>query len=76
MTTPKIPKAPAGLAVAGRKLWRWATGEWDLEGHEELLLLQACRCADYLDRLAAEAGRGTVTVHELPRRPGRKPRGD
>jgi hypothetical protein len=65
MTTRSTPKAPAGLAVAGRKLWRWATDEWDLEEHEELLLLQACRCADYLDRLADEAARGTVTVENF-----------
>lgn len=62
MTTAKVPKPPAGLGPAGRKLWLWATGEWDFLEHEELLLLQACRAGDYCDRLAAEAARGTVTV--------------
>jgi hypothetical protein len=62
MTTAKAPKAPAGLAVAGQKLWRSVTDLYDLEVYEELLLLQGCRCADQLDRLAAEAALGSVTV--------------
>ncbi|HVB77231.1 MAG TPA: hypothetical protein VNI34_05445 [Candidatus Nitrosotalea sp.] len=65
MNTAKAPKAPAGLAVAGRKLWRAVTDEYDLLAHEELLLLQACRCADHLDRLADEATHGTVTVENF-----------
>jgi hypothetical protein len=62
MTTAKVPKPPAGLAVAGRKLWASVTDLYDLEVHEELLLLQAARCADQLDRLAVEAASGPPTV--------------
>src|SRR5450759_5493583 len=63
--TSKIPKAPAvppGLAASGRKLWQSVTQEFDLEEYEKLLLLQASRCADHLDRLAEEAAAGSVTV--------------
>jgi hypothetical protein len=62
MTTAKAPKAPAGLAPAGRKLWASVTDLYDLEVYEELLLLQAARCVDQLDRLATEAASGPVTV--------------
>ncbi len=65
MTSPKgskAPASPAGLASAGRKLWQSVTQEFDLEEYEKLLLLQACRCADHLDRLAEEAAAGSVTV--------------
>lgn len=65
MTTPKrskAPASPAGLASAGRKLWQSVTQEYALDYHEELLLLQAGRCADHLDRLAADAAAGSVMV--------------
>jgi len=62
MTAAKAPKTPPGLAVAGRKLWRSVTDVYDLEVYEEALLLQASRCADYCDKLAAEAARGPVTL--------------
>ena len=65
MTTPKRPKAPAtppGLASAGRRLWTSILEEFDLEEHERLLLLQACRCVDHLDRLATEAAANPVTT--------------
>ena len=58
----KVPKAQAGLAVAGQKLWRSVTDVYDLETYEESLLLQAARCADVLDRLSAGAASGDVTV--------------
>lgn len=45
--------APAGLGPSGSKLWRSVLDVYDLDEHEELLLLQACRCADRLDALAA-----------------------
>lgn len=57
-----VRKTPAGLHSAGRRLWRAVLDAYDLDAHEELLLLQACRCADRLDRLAAEADAGPVTV--------------
>jgi hypothetical protein len=55
-------KTPDGLGTAGKKLWRAVIGPYDLENHEELLLREACRTADRLDRLAEEAAKGAVTV--------------
>jgi hypothetical protein len=37
-------------------------GDYEFDVHEELLLLEACRCADRLERLAVEAAAGSVTV--------------
>jgi len=58
----RAPKTPSGLNAAGRRLWRDALADYEFDTHEELLLLQACRCADRLDRLAVEAENGPVTV--------------
>jgi hypothetical protein len=68
MTTPKRSKAPpppAGLAASGGRLWRSVTAEYDPEIFEELLLLQAARCADTLDRLAVEASDSPVTTFNV-----------
>jgi len=65
VTTARAPKAPPGLALAGRKLWASVTDVYDLETYEESLLLQACRCADTLDRLAVEAASGPPTVENF-----------
>jgi hypothetical protein len=54
--------APRGLGSSGRKLWKSVTDGYDLEMHEELLLLAAARCADTLDRLAEESAGHPVTV--------------
>lgn len=54
-------KAPSGLQSAGRRLWRSILDEYELDVHEEILLLQACRCADRLDTLAKEATAPTIT---------------
>lgn len=65
MTLPKIPKTPAtpaGLQTAGVALWRAVTVEYEIDQHELLLLREACRCADRLERLAVEAAAGSVTV--------------
>lgn len=43
---------PAGLLASGSRLWRSVVTDYLLEVHEELLLVEACRCADRLDRLA------------------------
>jgi len=59
-STPEAP--PEGLAEAGRGLWIAALVDFDFDFHERLLLLQACRTADRLDRLSAEAVAGPVTV--------------
>lgn len=54
--------APDGLQAAGRRLWLYAMGEYEFDPHDELMLLQACRTADRLDRLEVEAAQGPVTV--------------
>ena len=55
-------RSPYGLSATGRRLWSSALIDYELDAHEELLLLQACRCADRLDRLAKEADASPVTV--------------
>jgi hypothetical protein len=56
------PEAPAELGVSGRRLWDAALSDQEFDVHEELLLMEACRTADLLDRLAAEAAAGELTV--------------
>ncbi len=58
----KAPAVPKGLQASGRRLWRSVAADYDLDVHEQLLLLQACRCVDRLDRLAEEAASAEVTV--------------
>jgi len=55
-------KVPDGLEASGRELWLSIVGPYEPETHERLLLLQACRCADRLDRLAVEEVAGPITV--------------
>ncbi|GAA2796529.1 hypothetical protein [Streptomyces showdoensis] len=57
-----VTPVPAGLTESGTRLWESVAGEFDLDVHEQLLLLQACRTADLLDRLSLEASRGRLTV--------------
>jgi len=62
MTVSSTPAAPPKeLKASGRKLWTAALADYTFDVHEELLLLQACRCADRLDWLAVAAG-SEVTV--------------
>lgn len=56
------PEAPAELQVSGRRLWDAALDGQQFDVHEELLLMEACRTVDLLDRLAAEAATGPLTV--------------
>lgn len=53
---------PRELGESGARLWESVVEHYDLDVHEQLLLLQACRAADLLDRLASEAARGRLTV--------------
>jgi|SRR5665213_355972 len=59
---PAGAKVPSGLKTSGRDLWLSVVADYELETHERLLLLQACRCVDRLDRLAAEADDAPITV--------------
>lgn len=58
----KPPAPPKGLGASGRRLWSAALEDHEFDVHEELLLLQACRCVDRLDLLAIEAENNPVTV--------------
>ncbi len=49
--TPKAPKAPAGLRVAGRRLWTAITEEYQLDEHEVTLAVQVVRTVDLCDEL-------------------------
>ncbi len=49
---PGPPRPPRGLKTPGRRLWNDVQANYSLEVHEELLLLELCRTADMLDRLA------------------------
>ncbi|MEE1819333.1 hypothetical protein PUR59_30505 [Streptomyces sp. SP18ES09] len=57
-----VTPAPVGLDDSGTRLWESVADGFELDVHEQLLLLQACRTADLLDRLALEASRGRLTV--------------
>lgn len=46
-------RAPAGLGVAGRALWRAVAGAHDLDPVQRLLLVEVCRAKDRLDKLDA-----------------------
>jgi hypothetical protein len=42
---------PAGLGTAGRRLWRSVTADFELAGHEVLILAQAAHTADVCEAL-------------------------
>lgn len=50
---PKPPRPPKDLGLAGRKLWTSVLSDYELAGHEMLLLVRAARCADACDQLQA-----------------------
>jgi hypothetical protein len=60
--TAKAPPVPRGSGPAGRKLWRSVVTDYQLEQHEECLLIQAVRCADLLDDLAEALDGAELTV--------------
>jgi hypothetical protein len=62
MPEPKTPPAPKGLGATGRRLWRAILADYQLEVHELLVLTEACRVVDRLDRLATEAEGAELTV--------------
>jgi hypothetical protein len=51
MVASTAPRAPKGLAAAGRALWRDATGKYEFDPHELMLLGELCRCRDRLEQL-------------------------
>ena len=66
--SPKIPQPPAGLASAGRRLWRSVLSDFELAEHERVLLREACRvadmCAGLADVVAAEGVMATTRLGE------------
>lgn len=46
-----VQPAPPGLSPAGQRLWRELARHLDFDEHERRVLLEACRCADRLERL-------------------------
>jgi hypothetical protein len=46
-------------------LWSSVVEEYDIEEHERLLLLEACRIADRLDRLAEESAGEPLTTENF-----------
>ena len=44
-------KTPAGLRIEGKELWTVVLSEYQLETHQELPLLRACRCVDRLESI-------------------------
>lgn len=55
-------KTPRGLGTAGKKLWRSIVDEYEIEEHEALLLIEACRVSDRLDALAIAQKSAPLTV--------------
>lgn len=53
---------PAGLGVAGGRLWDAIVGDFVLQEHERVLLESCARVADTIDALVAEVGDGPLTV--------------
>jgi len=62
LKAPRAAKFPSGLQTAGKSLWRSVTVDFELDVHEELLLIQACRCADRLDLMAEVLASAPLTV--------------
>jgi hypothetical protein len=60
--TQSVPTPPKGTGVSGAQLWRDVTSRYELEEHELLLLRQAVRAADMLDRLAVVIDKDGPTV--------------
>lgn len=56
MTKKKTPRAPKGLDTRGKRLWTEIHAVFDLsqDPHRAVLLEDACRTADLIDRLQAE----------------------
>jgi hypothetical protein len=47
--------AQRGLKLAGRRLWDAVLGAFELDEHEKILLLEACRTVDIVNELQSAA---------------------
>ncbi len=62
MSTKRATRAPKELHETGKKLWNRVLRDFGLADHEELVLLQACRVSDNLDRLQCEMATGSLVI--------------
>ena len=62
MSTKRPARAPKELNESGKRLWNRVLKTFELADHEELVLLQACRLADNLDRLQLDLGTGSMML--------------
>jgi len=60
----KLPSPPKGTGRSGRRLWYYVLRDMrlELDVHEELLLIQAVRCTDWLDSMAKAMENAPLTV--------------
>src|SRR6185503_7060749 len=76
---PEVQKrAPGGLGVAGRRLWKTVVSdadsqEIDLDSREIAWLEDACRLADRVEQLEAELAASTPLLTGYPGQPAIKP---
>lgn len=56
-------RTPAGLKASGKALWDSVIGEYELDVHEQQLLLQAARTVDRLDLLAKAAEQSALVTN-------------
>lgn len=56
------PKAPAGLAARGKRLWTSTVDTFVLRDDELVILTQLCRTVDLLDRLEVEVRKVPLTI--------------
>jgi hypothetical protein len=55
-------RPPVVLGSRGRRLWRQIVADFDLSDAERAVLVEACRTADLVDRLASRLGDEDLTV--------------
>ena len=58
----RIPAPPKGTGARGAALWKAVLGGYELEQHEQELLLEMVRCVDQLDALHAITEREGLVV--------------
>jgi len=60
----KNPRRPTGLKGPGTAFWRSIVDSFDLEGHENALLVEACRTIDALAELDAAVSRDGAVLDD------------
>ena len=55
-------KPPPGLGTRGRRLFRALAADFDFDAGESIVLVEACRTADLVDRLASELTAAALVV--------------